>query len=346
MRAILLAGALLVPAALGAQAPDVSETLSSGTPDEQRKALDAILARPASSPSVDMFLASAVALQLGRVEDAGFLLYAAQVRARVDLDRFPPKGQGGDSPGVLIGALSMQVGQAVNPALMRDPKAFASAIARLRAWDAVAPDPYDPGWEHAKAKPLAQARASAETMKGDALQPAENMVRLLGTPEYFEAFKVLQDFNLNPSTGQPPPDRIASARKAEQTMAAIEQRLGIPGLFSAQGVPPSRMNAAPAPPATTPARQPRRVGGAIAEPKRLRFVPPTVPRDLPADVPRTVILELTVDERGRVVDATVLRGHPSVDRAVAEALRQWVYEPALEFGKPVPVIFTVTVNLR
>jgi hypothetical protein len=42
----------------------------------------------------------------------------------------------------------------------------------------------------------------------------------------------------------------------------------------------------------------------------------------------------------------VLRGHPAVDRPIAEALRQWVYAPTLENGIPVPVIFPVTVKMR
>lgn len=336
-----------------APAAALSDRLASGTPDTQKKALDEVLARPAATASIDLFLASAVALQQGRVEDAGFLLYAAQLRARVDLDRFPPKSKGGDGPETLIAALSMQVGQAVNPALMREPKAFGDAVARLRAWDAIGPSAYDPGWEHGPAKPPAQAKAVADRLKQETLEPAENMVKLLGTPEYLEAFKTLQDFNLDPSAGEPSAEKIAAAQKAERTMAEIEKRLGIPGFAAAAGAAEGSGGAtpgAPPPAATTTApraSQPaKRVGGAIAEPKRVKFVAPAVPPDLPKEVPRTVILELTVDEQGRVRDASVLRGHPAVDRAVAQAVSQWVYEPALEYGKPVPVIFTVTVNLN
>jgi TonB family protein len=359
MRAALLA--VLAWTACGAsivraQAPDagIGETLSSGSPAEQKKALETVLARPAAVASVELFLASAVAYQLGRIEDAGFLLYAAQLRARLDLGRFPPKDQGGDSPEVLIGTLSMQIGQAVNPALMRSPDAFEQVVARLRAWDAAGPAGYDPGWEHGPAKSPAQVSALLAELKRETLEPAENMVRLLRTPEYFEAFKTLQDFNLDAS-GQPPaPEKLAAARRAEQTMAAIEKRLNIPGLYSTPGAPASMLNDGPASaanPATgpAPAASPaaaRRVGGAIAEPKRVRFVQPVMPPDLPPDVPRTVILELTVDEQGKVRDASVLRGHPAVDQAVARAVSQWVYEPALEYGRPVPVLFTVTVNLR
>ena len=166
------------------------------------------------------------------------------------------------------------------------------------------------------------------------------MVRLLETPEYFEAFRTLQDFNLDTTGDAKKPERIAAARAAERKMADIEKRMGIAGLYTRA--------AAPTPGATRAVTtiEPRRAGGSIPLPRRLSFVQPKVPRNLPSDVPRTVLLDLTVDERGRVVEATVLRGHPAVDASIAEALRQWVYLPTLENGVPVPVIFPVTVEMR
>lgn len=339
----LLAAALIASATAWAQAPpeaDVTDKLTSGTPDEQRQALDRVLAAPDGMASLDLFQAAAVAYQLGRIEDAGFLLYAAQLRARVDVERFPPKGQGGDGPEALIASLSMPIGEAVNPALMRNPRAFEGALARLRAWDPVATGDYDPGWDHGPQKAPEEAKATADRLKREMLQPAENMARLLATPEYFEAFKTLQDFNRDTSAEARTPERIAAAKAAERKMAEIEKRLGIAGLYTRVVTPTPKASGA----VTTIA--PRRVGGRIALPKRIRFVQPRVPRDLPPDVPRTVVLELTVDERGRVVEATVLRGHPAVDRTIAEALRQWVYAPTLENGVPVPVTFPVTVNMR
>jgi hypothetical protein len=344
MRALVLAGVLALPAAAAAQPPsvEVTDKLATGTPDEQRQALDAVLAKPDAVASVDLFQAAAAAHQLGRIEDAGFLLYAAQLRARVDLERFPPKEAGGDGPEALIGSLSMPIGEAVNPALMRDPAAFQRALSRLRSWDPVGPGDYDPGWDHGAPRPAEETRATADRLKREMLQPAENMARLLGTPEYFEAFKTLQDGSRDTSPDAKKPERVAAAKAAERKMAEIEKRMGIAGLYT-RVVPPAAGRTASRPVTRI---EPRRVGGPIAQPKRLRFIAPRVPRDLPADVPRTVVLELTVDEGGRVVDATVLRGHPAVDKPIAEALRLWVYAPTLENGVPVPVIFPVTVKMR
>ena len=57
-----------------------------------------------------------------------------------------------------------------------------------------------------------------------------------------------------------------------------------------------------------------------------------------------VILEIMIDVAGRVRDAKVIRSIPLLDRAAFDALSQWTYEPVIIDGKPVPVIFTVSVN--
>jgi protein TonB len=67
-----------------------------------------------------------------------------------------------------------------------------------------------------------------------------------------------------------------------------------------------------------------------------------------ARVSGTVILQVTVSEEGDVTDVRVLRGHPLLNDASVNAVRQWKYSPTLLNGEPVPVSATVTVffNLR
>lgn len=103
------------------------------------------------------------------------------------------------------------------------------------------------------------------------------------------------------------------------------------------GVP----SAAPAP------VEPLRVGGQIEAPRKLRDVAPEYPElARRAGVEAVVILEATIDTGGRVSDVRVLRGHPLLDEAALEAVRQWAYVPTLLNGVPVPVLMTVTVNFR
>ena len=82
-----------------------------------------------------------------------------------------------------------------------------------------------------------------------------------------------------------------------------------------------------------------------APPKKTKNVAPVYPEDaLAARTQGVVILEVLLDCSGRVLDARVLRPVPGLDQAAVDAVRQWEYAPALEKGKPVPVIMTVTVN--
>ena len=88
-----------------------------------------------------------------------------------------------------------------------------------------------------------------------------------------------------------------------------------------------------------------RVGGDIREPRKVVEVAPVYPElAMKAGVQGIVIVEATIDTRGRVVGATVLKGVPMLDDAALEAVRKWVYTPTLLDGVPTPVIMTVTVR--
>jgi protein TonB len=99
---------------------------------------------------------------------------------------------------------------------------------------------------------------------------------------------------------------------------------------------------APPAPAT-----PIRVGGSVKEPRRVVYVPPAYP-DLAqkARLQGVVIIEATVNERGRVVNANVISGAPILNEAALDAVKKWVYTPTLVNGIPTPIIMTVTVHFR
>jgi protein TonB len=93
--------------------------------------------------------------------------------------------------------------------------------------------------------------------------------------------------------------------------------------------------------------KPVRVGGDIREPRKLVDVTPVYTEvALRARLEGVIIIEATIDPRGHVVNATVLRGMPILDEAALTAVRQWVYTPTLLNGVPTPIIMTVTVNFR
>ena len=93
-----------------------------------------------------------------------------------------------------------------------------------------------------------------------------------------------------------------------------------------------------------PSDGPRRVGGSIKPPQKVKDVPPVYPDEARrAGVHGMVILEVVIGVDGRVTDARVLRTIPLLEAAAVNAVKQWVYEPTLVDGQAVPVSVTVTV---
>jgi TonB family protein len=90
--------------------------------------------------------------------------------------------------------------------------------------------------------------------------------------------------------------------------------------------------------------QPIKIGGNVAESRLIKRVEPVYPElARNARVQGKVVLTLTTDEEGNVVDVKIVNGHPLLVEAAATAVRQWKYSPTLLNGKPVPVMATVTV---
>ncbi len=87
-----------------------------------------------------------------------------------------------------------------------------------------------------------------------------------------------------------------------------------------------------------------RITAGGAAPKIIKMVGPVYPEVArQSRVEGTVILEATTDIYGRIQNVKVLRSIPLLDQAAIDAVRQWVYEPAVIDGKPQSVSFTVTV---
>lgn len=143
------------------------------------------------------------------------------------------------------------------------------------------------------------------------------------------------------------PDSIGAPPLAETTpgpvAGAAGDDVGVPtGVIG--GVPAEALTSPallPSPPPAPPAAY--RPGGVIREPRKLVDVAPIYP-DIAraARVEGLVILEATIDERGLVLDARVLRSVPLLDAAALAALKQWRYTPTLLNGTPVRVLITVT----
>jgi TonB family protein len=60
----------------------------------------------------------------------------------------------------------------------------------------------------------------------------------------------------------------------------------------------------------------------------------------------TVVIDAIIDERGNVVQARVVSGHPLLVAAALRAVKQWKYEPSSLNGQPVSVELEVQVHFH
>ena len=104
-------------------------------------------------------------------------------------------------------------------------------------------------------------------------------------------------------------------------------------------------------PFATPARAQDRApdikiaGTDVPAPRRTKFVAPAYPAEAQMRGLRgIVILELVINEQGKVATADVVRSVPPFDEAALTAARQWEYEVTQLNGQPVRVRVTVPIT--
>ena len=96
--------------------------------------------------------------------------------------------------------------------------------------------------------------------------------------------------------------------------------------------------------------EPMLVEGNVEPPQKILNFLPNYPEEARlAKAEGKVILECIIGRDGKVREARALRevaGWPSLTQAAEEAVLQWEYRPARQFGRPVPVYFTVIVEFN
>ncbi len=138
------------------------------------------------------------------------------------------------------------------------------------------------------------------------------------------------------------------------TLTSQSEAIGIPaGAAGNIGIPPGLQVAAlPEPPKPKPvqiALAPKqvRISEGIVLSKAIRKVypryPPLAKR---ARVSGTVRLDLTIDERGEVIQVRVIEGHPLLTKSAKDAVSQWKFSPTILNGLPVQVKANINVVFR
>lgn len=96
------------------------------------------------------------------------------------------------------------------------------------------------------------------------------------------------------------------------------------------------------------ARGPIQVGGDVQAPERLYDPKPQYTESArKARIQGIVIVQATIDEKGNVTVAKILKGLPmGLDQQALKAVRTWKFEPATLDGKPVSVYYNLTINFN
>jgi TonB family protein len=103
---------------------------------------------------------------------------------------------------------------------------------------------------------------------------------------------------------------------------------------------------------TVPPAPPRpgvqRLDPTMKAPKVISGVEPIYPGEEKKNgISGVVILELTIKEDGSVSDVRVIKPvSVGLDQAAVDAVRQWRFQPATKDGKPVEVLFNITINFK
>jgi TonB family protein len=113
---------------------------------------------------------------------------------------------------------------------------------------------------------------------------------------------------------------------------------------------PPKKEPAPPPPPAVPQVDPNRIYTAddadVTAPVALRQDVPRIPPALAQQARPRGVLDITIDEHGRVIGITVrVSVHPMYDTLLTTAARDWRYQPATLAGKPVKFRKLIQVNL-
>jgi periplasmic protein TonB len=108
--------------------------------------------------------------------------------------------------------------------------------------------------------------------------------------------------------------------------------------------PPSPPPPPPTPPPAVDAHPVRVSEGAQAAILIYQVKPVYPPLARQARVQGVVVLEAVISKEGTIESLRAVSGHPLLNQAALDAVKQWRYRPTLLSGEPVAVVTTVTVT--
>ena len=86
---------------------------------------------------------------------------------------------------------------------------------------------------------------------------------------------------------------------------------------------------------------------AADQPKVIKRVVPVYPEEAKKNrITGQVVVEITIDEQGRVTGAKAISGHPLLNDSALNAVKQWLFEPYIENGTAQKVAFSSIITFK
>lgn len=97
-----------------------------------------------------------------------------------------------------------------------------------------------------------------------------------------------------------------------------------------------------------PATRFNKLDKSITAPVVIKRVEPVYPEPYrQGRITGIVILEAAITEEGQIENLAILKSlGPAIDMAGIDAVRQWKFKPGVRDGKPIPVLFNLTINFK
>ena len=185
-----------------------------------------------------------------------------------------------------------------------------------------------------KGSPLQQQQAKPETPKPvNENKPKAEFTAPIETPQPQETARI------EPDAGVRPEDQFGSATGSDFG-DALGMEEGVEGGVVG-GVPGGVLGGVLGGTGTGP------VMDYDSAPRPIKITRPQYPQEaFVKKIEGTVVVEILIDTQGKVVRARVIQSVPLLDAAALQTVYQWVFQPAVKHGRPVPTIAHAPVACR
>jgi periplasmic protein TonB len=161
---------------------------------------------------------------------------------------------------------------------------------------------------------------------------------ILTAPESIPDRIAYVDEPTTPSMGFPP-------SPATNSLGSLLRDLINPPAETPAPSDPGRPVPPPPPPPPVVKAEPIRLGGKVQAANLIYQVSPVYPPlARQARVQGVVVMEALINREGLIESLHIVSGHPLLNQAALDAVKQWKYRPTMLNGEPVEVITTVTVT--